>query len=66
MNVKINGNYETINGQINLLQLVKLKNLNPAHIVIEYNKKVLKRDEWENIIINENDNIEIITFVGGG
>lgn len=67
MKAKINGEFIEFYEPINLLDFVeKEKKLNPNAIVIEYNRKVLKKEEWKNTFINEGDEIEIVHFVGGG
>ncbi len=51
---------------ITLHQIVNLLYGRNTGIVIEYNKKITKKDLWKHIYINSNDNIEILTIVGGG
>jgi thiamine biosynthesis protein ThiS len=51
---------------ITLHQIVNLLYGRNTGIVIEYNKKITKKDMWKHIYINSNDNIEILTIVGGG
>lgn len=46
--------------------LIKILKINKKHVVIFINGKIINKKDWKNIIINENDNIEIITLVGGG
>lgn len=66
MIIKINGKEEIVERPLNLIELVLQKSLVPDHIVIEHNFKIIPKDEWNNIALKENDNIEIISFVGGG
>lgn len=66
MIIKINGKDEAIDSKLNLAELIKNKNLFPERIVVEYNLRVTRKDEWQKIILNEGDNIEIISFMGGG
>ena len=35
-------------------------------IVLDYNKKIIQKNMWDNIYIQSNDKIEILTIVGGG
>ncbi|MCL2845136.1 MAG: sulfur carrier protein ThiS [Chitinivibrionia bacterium] len=35
-------------------------------VVIEYNGEILKRVNFDEKVINDGDNIEILSFVGGG
>ncbi len=66
MIVKINGKNEVIDTKLNLAELIKNKNLLPERIVIEHNLRVARKEQWQEIILHEGDNIEIISFLGGG
>ena len=66
-------NYFILNGQkygsdynLTLLELVKYFNYNTSLLVLEYNNLICKRKNWDNISIQNNDKIEIVTIVGGG
>ncbi len=39
---------------------------NKSLLVIEYNQFICNKTEWDKILIQENDKIEIVTIVGGG
>jgi sulfur carrier protein len=65
MQLKINGKPESIEGKT-ILDIIKNKQLNAEHIVIEHNKQVIPQEKWDNTSLNENDNLEIVSFVGGG
>ncbi len=66
MIIKINGKDEPVEKKLNLADLVAAKKLSPEKIVMEYNLRIVPRDEWRNVILQENDHIEIVSFVGGG
>lgn len=66
MIVKINGKEEKIENGLNLQALVINKNLSPDRIVIEHNLNIVPKGRWQSIILQENDNIEIVSFVSGG
>jgi thiamine biosynthesis protein ThiS len=51
---------------INLLDIVSYFNYNSSLLVLEYNNYICPKKEWENIFIENKDNIEIVTIVGGG
>jgi sulfur carrier protein len=65
MKVKINGETKQID-VMNLKELIEDYGLNPNRIVVEYNGAIPSKEEYEKIIIKENDIIELIHFVGGG
>ena len=66
MVIKINGKDEVIDGISKLTELISHKALVPEHIVIEYNFRIIPKEEWSSIALQENDNVEIVSFVGGG
>jgi sulfur carrier protein len=68
-----NKKYFFLNGQkyftefdLTILQLLKYFNYNPSILVLEYNNSICNKNHWNNICINHNDKIEIVTIVGGG
>jgi len=66
MIIKINGKAEVMNSPGNLADLICCKGLVPEHVVVEHNFRIIPAGEWAGIILKDNDNIEIISFVGGG
>ena len=62
----LNGQKYFTENDLTLLKLVKYFNYNTSLLVIEYNNLICNKAYWNNIYINENDKIEIITIVGGG
>lgn len=50
----------------NLIQLINTLQLDPKRIAVEKNGKIVKKDEFTETKIEENDKIEIVHFVGGG
>ena len=66
MKVFINGETKEISKQFNLLELLKEFSLPSERIAIELNREVVRKKDWESILINDADKIEIVHFVGGG
>jgi sulfur carrier protein len=66
MNVLINGETREIIEETNLSELLKTLELPTERIAIELNKDVIRKKDWENIKVSDQDKIEIIHFVGGG
>jgi len=46
--------------------LLGRRGLNPDTVIVEYNYRLVKKEEWSSITLQENDNIEVLRFVGGG
>ncbi|MDK2823864.1 MAG: sulfur carrier protein [Clostridia bacterium] len=66
MQIKVNGQLVELAEMLTITDFIKSKNLKPDSLVIQYNYKILKREEWSNTILKENDELEILNFVGGG
>ncbi len=64
--IKINGENKLIPHQCSILELLEDYKINKDRVVIELNKTILQKINLENIFLKENDELEIITFVGGG
>ncbi len=63
--ITLNGKAEHVKSQT-LTDLLKEKNYNPTNIIVEYNREVAKPEEWSNIILKNNDNLEIVGIFAGG
>ena len=66
MIIKINGKAQTIDKKINLLELIKSMGLSCDRVVTEHNFRIVPMEEREGVVLEENDNLEIVSFVGGG
>ena len=55
-----------IKKHITLQQIIKLLYGKNKNLVLEYNKKIITENMWKYIYVTSNDNIEILTIVGGG
>ena len=66
MNIILNGKPYVLENSNNLLNILKTLDINPQNLIAEVNGKIVTAKEFENKIINENDVIELVKFVGGG
>jgi sulfur carrier protein len=66
MKIKVNGKDESIEKPVNLMELVLAKGLIPEHVVVEHNFSITSKSDWQSITLKEDDNVEIVSFVGGG
>ncbi|HEU4931190.1 MAG TPA: sulfur carrier protein ThiS [Pyrinomonadaceae bacterium] len=65
MNVYVNGELREVEAT-SLAELVANLDLPVARIAIELNREVVRRSEWGNTSLKDEDRIEIVHFVGGG
>ena len=66
MRIQINGEPREVADEITLAQLVSLLQLKPEQIAIELNRTVVRRADWSESLLHEDDTLEIVHFVGGG
>jgi thiamine biosynthesis protein ThiS len=66
LQVQVNGESREVSDTATLEDLVRDLALPPARIAIELNRNVARRGEWAGTLLKENDQIEIVHFVGGG
>lgn len=65
MKVFVNG--ELREAEISTLaELITELDLPVARIAIELNREVVRRSDWDSTMLNDEDRIEIVHFVGGG
>jgi|TARA_B110000116_G_scaffold122784_1_gene106529 thiamine biosynthesis protein ThiS len=62
----LNGQKYCSESNFTLLDLLNYFNYDLNIFVLEHNKLIRKKENWNQIKIKNNDTIEIITIVGGG
>ncbi|MCK4957240.1 MAG: sulfur carrier protein ThiS [Candidatus Cloacimonetes bacterium] len=65
MKIMVNSKSETVNPG-SILDFISSKGLAPEALIVEHNYKIIKKEEWANIRLDEGDNLELLSFVGGG
>ena len=63
--VTINGEEKELAGK-NLLEYLKEAGFEPERVVVEQNLKIIPQEKLGNVIIQDEDAIEVLRFVGGG
>ena len=64
--ITVNGKKETITGALSIHDFLVARALDPATLVVEYNRAILSADTLQTITLKENDRLELLRFVGGG
>lgn len=66
ISIRINGEEQQVPAGLNLLDLVRRLDLDPARVAVEMNRRLVRRREWESTPVEAGASVEIVTFVGGG
>jgi len=66
MDVVINGEPKQITAGVTLLELLSELELDPRAVVVEHNRKIVRRVGLGDVTVNDGDAIELVHFVGGG
>ena len=64
--IQLNGEtYEIIDG-INLNELLNKLKIQRNKVAIEVNGEIIEKNNYPNLILNKDDKVEIVHFIGGG
>jgi sulfur carrier protein len=68
MKIKINGEESSIDSGLNITEFIKhqLNGKEPGGVAVAVNSSIVPKSKWNDTVINENDEIEIVTAVQGG
>ena len=64
--IQLNGDPYEINHGTNLNELLNKLKLQKNKVAIEVNGEIVERNKYQNLILNKNDKVEIVHFIGGG
>lgn len=63
--IRINGKDERRKA-CTVAELVAGKGLAAGSLVVEYNGRIIKQDDWAGVMLRQGDVLEMLNFVGGG
>jgi thiamine biosynthesis protein ThiS len=66
MRLSINGEEQQLPEGLTVALLLGRLGLAPERVAVERNRLVVKRATWGEALLADGDEIEILTFVGGG
>ena len=66
MKIKLNGQDKEFSTSLPLQEIVSQFCADSRRVIAEVNGAIVNRSDWNRKVITEGDNIEIVTFVGGG
>lgn len=66
MRIILNGKPEELTTNPDIETLLISRNIDLLKVVVEHNGTIIKSGSWKTTIIQEDDKLEILSFVGGG
>jgi len=67
LNIKLNGEMVELSNEIkNIQQLLVFYKLEDRLVIVEHNRDIILKDQYESKEIQNGDEIELVHFVGGG
>jgi thiamine biosynthesis protein ThiS len=66
LGVTVNGEARRIPGPASLLDLLRHLELDPRTVVVELNRRIVRRPDLGVTPVVEGDTVELVHFVGGG
>jgi sulfur carrier protein len=66
MQINVNGEKKECPPETSVSKLLESLDIDNRYVAVELNLKIIPRTQFSEKMLQENDSIEIVTFVGGG
>jgi thiazole synthase len=66
VSIRVNGDHRRVPGGMSVAALALELGLEPAKVAVERNLEIVPRSTLGEVIVEDGDEFEIVTFVGGG
>lgn len=67
MSIKLNGEIVELSGDVQTIQqLLAFYKLEDRLVIVEHNREIILKDQYESTDIQNGDEVELVHFVGGG
>ena len=66
MRIRVNGEWQDGGDSVTVAGLLAALSLEPRLVAVERNKRLVRRAEFDATVLADQDEIEIVTLVGGG
>jgi thiamine biosynthesis protein ThiS len=64
--VTVNGKPRQVPDGVSLLELLRQLEVQPSRVVVEHNREIRRKDDFESTTVRAGDELELVYFVGGG
>ena len=66
MTIRLNGDRFELGGPVTVAQLLTRLNIDARRVAVEHNLTVVRRVAFDEVMVRDGDEVEIVNFVGGG
>ena len=64
--IQLNGDPYEVNKGTNLNELLNKLKIPKNKVAVEVNGEIVEKKKYQNLILNKDDKVEIVKFIGGG
>lgn len=64
--IKVNGEERSLDRIMNISSLMELLEVSSKGVVVERNGEILDRELYEQVMVKDGDQLELVRLVGGG
>lgn len=66
MKIIVSGNNQEVEDGISVSGLMVVMGIDPQRVAVMRNNQVVKKTEYETVVLSDGDSIEMLTFAAGG
>ncbi|MDD2399816.1 MAG: sulfur carrier protein ThiS [Sulfurovum sp.] len=66
MQIVVNGEKKNVKQHITISGLIEMLGIKVKVMAAAVNMEIVKKEEWDSYMLEEDDKIELLQFVGGG
>lgn len=66
MKLTLNGEKKDIHDGLSVAGLLEALKIDPVRVAVEVNVTIIKKDNYGSHVLHDGDEVEIVSFVGGG
>ena len=66
VNIILNGEIKVVPDAATVLGLLEFLNIQQQRVAVELNMEIVKKDKFGTTALKEGDNLEVVSFMGGG
>lgn len=66
ISIHVNGRPVQIDGEMSIAKLLRTVEVPPNYLAVEINGEVVAREQHDRVVVRADDEVEVVTLVGGG